>query len=279
MRSSAYACLSTMAVLVILVVLCPDSKAQQPAVGRKKVPVLTTDDVRPPLEEPVAESRAGETASVPGGAKTQATADAKTSPEEAAWRERIGKAREKAKTLERTADQTELKVTELRNNLGNSGQSAKYRNDTAAGLDETGQRLNDLRKDARAAAEDLAELEAYGKEHNFAEAAGPEAKTATGNANDEYYRLKYEKLMEKIQDADRRALVYENRVRDISQHILLTGGKNGGDNFYIMQLQQDQDEAQQKLNEAISARTSARNDLEALMEEARRNGVPPGVFR
>jgi DNA repair exonuclease SbcCD ATPase subunit len=241
---------------------------------------MTSDYVRPPVEPAEELSKPSEAAAaVTATAKAPAKADEKVSPEEASWRERIAKAREQAKSLERAADQAELRVTQLRNDLGNSGESAKYRNETAAALEETGQQLSDLRKQARAAADDVAQLEQYGKEHRFTESAGPPPTTSAGTANESYYRDKFEKLTQAVEDAGRQSQVYENRVRDISQHILQNGGKNGGDNFYMMQLQQDREEAQRKLDEALAARAKAQSDLEALLEEARRNGVPPGVFR
>jgi DNA repair exonuclease SbcCD ATPase subunit len=244
------------------------------------VPVLTTDDVRVPVAQPTDEAAkpidaaaSKETGKLP--AKTGTT----VSPEESAWREQITKAREKAKALEREADEAELRITQLRNELGNSGQSAKYRNETAASLEETGQRLTELRKQAREAAAEVTQLEDYGKEKRYTESEGPSSTTQAGTPNEDYYRSRFEKLTQELEDAERQAQVYENRVRDIAQHILLNGGKNGGDNFYTMQLQKDRDEAQQKLDEALAARAKAQNALEALMEEARRSGVSPGVFR
>ena len=65
----------------------------------------------------------------------------------------------------------------------------------------------------------------------------------------------------------------------MSQRILQTGGKNGGDNFYLAHLQEERQEAQEQLGEARAALVRARGDQEALKEEARRAGVPPGVFR
>jgi chromosome segregation ATPase len=252
--------------------------AQQPAPGRKKSPSLSQDDVRPPAEAEPAET--GKAEAVPGEtAKNPPKADGKTSPEEAAWRERIAKARQRAKETERAADQSELKVTQLRNDLGTSGQTAKFRNETAAGLEDAGHRLADLRKEEREAVRDLEQLEEYGREKKYAEAEGPSPKAADGSANDDFYRQRYQKLTQSIEDADRKVQLFENRVRDLAQQILSTGGKNRGDNFYIMQLQQDRDDAQQKLEEARAARSKAHEDLDGLMEEARRNGVPPGTFR
>ena len=85
--------------------------------------------------------------------------------------------------------------------------------------------------------------------------------------------------MKRLRSADRRIQLYENRVRDLQQHILLNGGKKGGDNFYTAQLQENKEEAQRSLDEARAARSQALSKLDQLMEEARRAGVPPGVFR
>ena len=269
------------------------ANAQQPAVGRKKAPRLTTEDViQPVTAQPAAESPKAEDANKPDAAKTDAAktdgakaedakqpAEVKTSAEESAWRERASKARERAKALERAAEEAELRITELRNGLGVSGQSARYRNETAAELESAGQKLSDLRNQARAAKDDLNQLLEYGKENRFGESEGPKATSTDGKPNEDYYRARFAKLNEEAQSADRRIQLYENRVRDLQQHILLNGGKKGGDNFYTAQLQQDKEEAQQSLDEARAARSQALSKLEQLMEEARRAGVPPGVFR
>jgi chromosome segregation ATPase len=280
MKRSGYLSRQVLSALALtLLIMSLDAWAQQPAVGRKKVPVLTTDDVRVPAAQPTEEISQPAGVARSTGASKPAQGAEKVSQEETEWRERIAAAREKAKGLEREADQAELRITQLRNELGNSGQSAKYRNETAAALEETGQRLSDLRKQARAAADDVAQLEEYGKEKKYTESEGPSKTTEAGNPNDDYYRSQFEKLSQSVQDAERQAQVYENRVKDIAQHILLNGGKNGGDNFYTQQLQKDRDEAQQKLDEALAARAKAQNALDALLEEARRAGVSPGVFR
>ena len=273
----------------LLLSLCP-AYAQQPAVGRKRAPSLTTDEViRPVTEQPPAES-----AKEPPAIKSESAADAqppkaasdkaqpvepKVNPEEVSWRERVGKARERAKALEQQAEETELRITRLRNDLGTSGGSAKFRNETAAEMEQTGQRLSGLRSEARAASDDLTQLLDYGRQKGFTEASEPKATSEDGKANEEYYRARYAALNEALQTADRRIQLYENRVGDLQQHILQNGGKKGGDNFYTAQLQEDREEAQRNLDQARAARDRARNELDALMEEARRAGVSPGVFR
>ncbi|HEX8185943.1 MAG TPA: hypothetical protein VF747_14365 [Blastocatellia bacterium] len=258
--------------------------------GRKKSPSLNTDDVlRPVAEQPPAESTKDSPAAKPENdarldsskptAEKAPPTDTKTSPEESSWRERVSKARELARALEKGAEETELRATSLRNDLSTSGVSAKFRNEVAAEMEQVGQRLSELRKQARAAKDDLDQLLEYGRQNGFAEAGGPKATSEDGKANEEYYRARFAALNEALQTAERRIQLYENRVRDLQQHILQNGGKNGGDNFYTAQLQQDREEAQRNLDLARTARDKARNDLDTLMEEARRAGVSPGLFR
>lgn len=273
----------------LLVSLCA-SYAQQPAVGRKKAPSLTTDDViQPSAEQPPAEpskepaavkqENASKSDSTKALEDKQQPGEPKIKVEELSWRERVSKARERSKALEQAAEETELRVTSLRNDLSASGESAKFRNNTAAEMEQAGQQLSELRTQARAAADDLNQLLEYGRQKGFSEASEPKATSDDGKANEEYYRTRLAALNESLQTAERRIQLYENRVRDLQQHILMNGGKNGGDNFYTAQLQQDREEAQRNLDQARASRDKARNDLDALMEEARRAGVSPSLFR
>lgn len=257
--------------------------AQQPAVGRQKSPRLTTDDLsRPPAERPLSDSKEA-------AASSRQTADAnpaqpkagevKVSAEESSWRDQVNKARNRAKETQRTAEEAELRVTALRNDLGKSGQTSQYRNEVVAELDRVGKQLPELRAQAHAAAEDLASLVEYGRQKGFTESDEPKATLGGGKPNEEYFRARLSKLTENMETAQRQFELYENRVRDASQRILMAGGKKGGDNFYVLQLQKDRDEAQQKLEEARAALTKAQTALDALKEEARRAGISPDLFR
>lgn len=242
-----------------------------------KTPRLTSDDVaKPPVEQPSVETK-------PGTAKPEdqgkPAGEPKPSPEESSWRERVSKARDRAKALERESEQAELRITALRNDLGVSGQTAKYRNETAAEMEQAGQRLKEVKAQARAAADDLAQLIDYGREKGFTETEGPKPTSEDGKPNDDFYRAQLAKLNEAIEGAQRRIQLYQNRVNDISQRILMNGGKKGGDNFYMLQLQKDRDEAQEKLDESRAALSKAQTDLENLKEQARRAGVTPDLFR
>ncbi|HXG67743.1 MAG TPA: hypothetical protein VNO70_21755 [Blastocatellia bacterium] len=242
---------------------------------------MTTDEViRPKVEETTTEATAEKAAETTAEAAQPAAeakaADDKASPEESAWRERVQQARARAKETERAAEEAELRITELRNQLYATG-TPKDRNETAAELDAAGPKLQELRAQARAAAKELEELVAYGREKGFKEAPGPKAASEDGQPNDSYYRQRYNELREALQTAERRVQLHENRIRDLNARI--TNNSVSGDNFYIAQLQQDRNDELEKLEEARAARSKAQSDIEALMEEARRAGVAPGVFR
>lgn len=274
--------------------------AQQSASSRQRVPRLDTDDVvRPPATQPAEESKDGsakdgsaksEEAKKPGepaATTTQAKgAEAKASPEESSWRDNVRKARNRAKELERAAEEAELRITALRNQLGTSGESARFRNETAAEMDQAGRQLKELRVQARAAADDLAELVDYGRQKGFTEAEGPKPTSDDGKPNEEYFRSRLGKVNGDIESAQRRTELYNNRIRDLNQQLATNssgkdskGHKTGGDSFFAGQLQQEREEAQRKLDEARTALAKAQNDLADLQEQARRAGVSPALFR
>ena len=270
-------------VSALLLSVC--AAAQQPA-QRKRAPRMTTDDVMQPVAatpDDAVDTKAADgkaEAGKPEAAKGEKQA---VSADEAAWRERVSQAREKAKAAERAAEEGELRITSLRNELGVSGRSPQARNQTAADLEAAGQKLKELRAQSSEASADLKALLEYGKDKGYSEAAGPKATTAEGKANEDYYRGRYAELNEEIQTAERRMQLYTDRISDLQQRILNNGsagaGKKGGDNFTLAQLQQDKEEAQHSFDEAKAAKSRALEKRDALIEEARRAGLPPGIFR
>lgn len=276
--ATRYVALSTAVVLLSCL-----ANAQQPATARKKAPSLTSETMLRPAAQAASEAQSE---APPGNADdggprnpTQQTDDDKVTAGEQAWRQQVANARDRVRAAERAAEEGELRITALRNQLATSGQTPQARNELAAEMNQAGQQLTVLKASAKAAAEELAQLIEVGRLNKYSEARGPDAKLENGSANQDFYKSRYAVLTEELQVAERRVQLYDNRVRDVSQRILQTGGKDGGDNFYLAHLQQERQEAQQQLNEARAASVKALSELEALKEEARRAGVPPGVFR
>ncbi|HLG15548.1 MAG TPA: hypothetical protein VJH03_13760 [Blastocatellia bacterium] len=271
---------ATSAVLLVLL-LAPGAAGQQPPTSKKRVPKLSTEDVLGPRsEQATSETRVDTSAVKPGDAATAQAAQAqgaekKPNPEESAWRERVKAAREKSAAAERAAEEGELRTTELRNELGISGQSAKQRNETAAALDEAGRRLVELRAQARQAASELNALLNEGRQKGFADPPDAGAPPAGGKADEQYYRDRYAKLIEALQTAERRIRLYEDRIRAYNERL----NNPNVDRFATAQLRQDRDDAQQKVEESRAAAAKAQSDIDGLIDEARRAGLPPSVFR
>ena len=271
-------CCHPIACSVALFVLFSSPAFGQQAQAKKRVPILTTEDVvreRPQnevVQGPAAEGT--KEATTPPGTKA-GSSGVKPDPEQAAWRDRVEKARERAKAAQRNAEEAELRINELRNRLGNSGGTPKDRNQTAAELDQMGQRAKELRGEARAAEEELKGVLDQAKGKGFTEAEGLKPVAEGGRPNEDYYKTKFAKFNEAVQDAERKMQLYEIRVRELTARM----NNTSGDRFSSGQAQQELQESQQKLNEARDARTKAQSDLDALRDEARRAGVPPGVFR
>jgi len=248
--------------------------AQQSAQNKKPVPSLTSDDII--ADRPV---QPAETSSAdrPKTSDQPKPADGKASAEEIAWREAVKKARKLADSTQRTAEDTELRVTELRNQLSASGQGPGDRNQTMNDLSATGDTLKRQKAEAREAADDLNKLLEDGRKKGFREEEGPSSVSKKGEANEDYYRSKFAELNQAMQDAERRVQLYQNRINELNQRI--SGNSRTGDNFYIGQLQQERDEAQHSLDQAREKSQKAQADINALKDQARAAGLPPGIFR
>ncbi|MEW6130820.1 MAG: hypothetical protein AB1757_27570 [Acidobacteriota bacterium] len=258
---------------------------------RKKTPRLTTDDVVMRVSRPsqptveVSANKVGEPAKTtaskssapakPGEATTQKGGEAKESAEELSWRKQVSEARQRAEELQRAAEEGEIRTTQLRNEMNVSGQGAKDRNTLAQQMDQLGKEVSRLRGEARQAEAALKGLLEEGREKGYREEAGPKPTTKDGKINDSYYRQKFESLNRAMADAERRVLLYENRIRSLNE--MLTNPNR--DRFSGSQLDQDRAEAQSKLEEARTAYAKAQDDLRKLFDDARRAGVDPGVFR
>jgi chromosome segregation ATPase len=273
--------LSFVQAVLMLLTLCGGALArQQHQPPPKRAPRLTTEDV---IGERAAQKTvevSAEEAAAAGKTDSEtkkAPADDKATPEEAAWRETVKQARDKVKQAERTAEEAELRVTDLRNQLGATSQTTRERNETAAELETAGQQLAELRREVVAAKQDLEKVIEHGREKHFSEAA--ERKPAEGDdkANEEHFRKRYAELTEKLDTANRRVQLYENRIREINQKMQNNSGS--GDNFFLATLQQEKDDAQVRLDEAREAYQKAQDDIDDLKREAKNAGVPAGVFR
>jgi hypothetical protein len=257
-------------------VFCTQQSSQNKRPVPTPVPTMTSDDVVASRPAPTTDSASADQPKA-GDQAAAAEAGGKSSAEEVSWRHAVKEARKRADSTKRAAEETEIRITDLRNQLAASGQGAGDRNQTMAEIGAAGDKLKQQKSEAREAAEALKKLVDEGREKGYREEEGPVAAAKGGEPNEEYYRSKFAELNQAAQDADRRAQLYQNRINELNQRI--SGNSRTGDNFFIGQLQQDRDDAQKSLDEAQAAYQKAQADIDALKDQARAAGLPPGIFR
>jgi chromosome segregation ATPase len=262
--------------------------AQQPP--RRPMPTLTDETAAPVKPAPPAPADASSAAAspatdpakpaAPAGQKAEGqNADsAQTTDEqqrelaEKDWNEKLSKARERVKDLERRADQAELEVNRLRNfqfsaEPRDAGTNAQI-NARVAELNELARRL---RAEAKTAQEEVDALLAEGAEKNY-KIAKLSPTTKTGAVNLEYYESRFAELQSELRDAMARAQVMQLRINALRFRI--NDNARTGDNFFLGRLRGELQEAEGGLEQAQLRMAAATGQLEELRRQARAAGVP-----
>ena len=275
-----------------VVFLAAPAVAQQPAPEGKhtdETPTLTTDDVAP---APVAGQPAGAQTEAPAAADDSALtpeeradaakAKAKGGPSKAPagkkgpsqaelnWRARYAQAESQMRATRERAQQAELQVTELKNQLSAAG-SVEERNSLADSIAQQGEVVRQAQQAATAAAAAFKEIQAEGTTKRFTLAAGPAPTTSGGRANPDYYRQQYVQAQQDLDDAERRLKLYQDRISDARARILNNSGS--GDNYAQMGLQEELDAALAELDKAQADRDAAEQRRDAARDAAIRAGI------
>jgi hypothetical protein len=262
--------------------------AQQPAPeGRNPssdAPSFTNDDL--PVPEPSRRTSDASKASQSGELTDEEIADAAQATEtgdgapagagkkgpskaELDWRRRYSEAQNRAAAATKAAQEAEIQLTELRNQLGVGG--GERRGDTLSAIERQGQIINDTRDRMTATRAALEAVRAEGARRGFSPGAGPSRTTKDGKPNKEFYRERYVKAQGALADAERRIALFQNRVSDLSTRITIN---SGGDQFTQLRLQADLREANEGLEKARADREAARTRL----DEAGRDAEAAGFF-
>jgi chromosome segregation ATPase len=254
------------------------------AQSRAPLPTLTTDDVigsKPAPPAPSATAKeAGKTSSEKTVAKdSDATASTAASvapaedPKKKAekeWNERLKKAQEKQRDLERRADQVELQITQLRNQLFSaSAKSPEMNGQINARISElTGQR-NRLRAEAQAAQQDVATLESEGHSNAY-QVMTVSLTNEKGEPDAKAYQAEQEKLQNDLRDAQARIEVLRVRLNSVQAEVLKKGN---GDNFTLNRLRQEREQLTIELRETQTKIETLKNDLNGHRQKANAAGV------
>jgi hypothetical protein len=193
-----------------------------------------------------------------------ASKDQGPSPAETNWRSRYAAAERAFQGAERQAQEAEIRITELRNQLSTSGTDVRLRQE----LEDTGNALSQARERVKTARAAFDEVKAEGarKKFKLAPASGARA----GAPRDA--RAQFSEAKRAFDDASRRATLYQNRVSDLNLRITINSGS--GDNYAIANLQAELNEARAQLEKARADLQVAQQNLDRARRAAAGAGVP-----
>ena len=256
-------------------------------------PTLTTEDVvkwRAAHPDRAAHFIPKEAAAKPTP-QAQTRTDAEFLAAERDWNARLLQARERVRDLEQRSHEADLAATQSRNNIFHPDAVALNANN--ARVAELKGNARAYRAEARAAQAAVNQLLDEGREYGFQiQSLSPTLKN--GEPNLEYYRSRWLALQRDWQAVQARADVLQQRVNRLQTTINTnlnmpsSGARSGtlfypnngaADGFYLNRLR-DELGGLGGDYQATQARLAILTEqLEALREEGRRVGVPPGVFR
>lgn len=253
------------------------------AQSKAPIPTLTTDDVigarptAPGTSSPVndaAKPPAEKTAPTGTTATpTTATADETKKKAEKDWNNRLKQAQERHQELERRADQTELQITQLRNQLFSATARAPETNSQLnTQISEFTALRNRLRAEAQAAQQDVAKLEAEGQANAY-QVARVSLTNEKGEPNSTAYQAEQDRLRNEIQDAQARLTVLQIRLNNVQAEVL---NRSNGDNFTLNRLRQEREQVTTELKETRTRIEDLKSKLQAHQQKAAAAGVPLG---
>ena len=228
------------------------------------VPLVTTKEASKNLAEktPAKETTATASVQVEGDPKKKA---------EKEWNERLKKAQEKQSDLERRADQTELQITQLRNQLFSAAaRSPELNGQLNARISESTEQRNRLRAEAQTAQQEVTTLQSEGR-NNAYQVTAATLTNEKGEPDAQAYQAKQEKLQNELRDAQARVEVLRIRLNSVQGEVLKKGN---GDNFTLNRLRQERERTTAELEETRSRIEELNNQLQSHRQKAAAAGIP-----
>lgn len=234
------------------------------------VPTLTTDDVVG--SKPFAPAPAGKTAAQDVASTTSVkTEDDPKKKAEKEWNDRLKKAQETLSELERRADQTDLRITQLRNQLSSATARAPEANGQLNIILGDLVKVRDrLRAEAQTARQEVTALEAEGQSHTY-KVAEVSLTNEKGEPDTKAFQMEYSKLQNELRDAQARIEVLQIRLNKAQAEVLNRGN---GDNFTLNRLRQERDNTSTELQETRSRIEELKNKIQTHRQKATAAGVP-----
>ncbi len=251
------------------------------AQARAPLPTLTSDDVvgsKPAAPAPPAITKdAGKTPLEKASAKdAAATASAKSSEEdpkkkaEQEWNERLKKAQQKQSDLERRADQTELQITQLRNQLFSAAsRSPELNGQINVRISELTTQCNRLRAEAQTAQQEVTTLQAEGR-NNAYQVMTASLTSEKGEPDAKAYQEEHGRMQTELRDAQARIDVLQIRLNSVQSEVFKKGN---GDNFTLNRLRQERERLTTELAETRTRIETLKTELQSHRQKAATAGV------
>ena len=223
---------------------------------RSAVPTLTTDDVivtRPVTPTPppatvtstpeknvakVATTEEKKLGKIDAKTETAKTATDPAKVAEKDWNAKLGQAQEKVSGLERQADQSELEIARLRNQLFSAdAKLPEARGQLVTQMGELMAQMNKLRTAAKIAQKDVATLIADGKANNY-KTEDPAQGGEKGDSDPQAKQKAEQKLKTELSDAQARIEILQLRLNSNHAETLRKGS---GDNFTLNRLREEKE--------------------------------------
>lgn len=223
--------------------------------GQSSIPTLTTDDIVAPRA--ITSVDASVTKNLNNTDKPEAKAGVKSEPVKEAedpkkiaakdWNERLKKAQEKAKDLDRQVDQSELEINRLRNQLTSiEAKSPEARGQINDKIGMLAAQTQKLRGDAKTAQHlvDVLISEGNTNDYKIAEAS---LKNEKGEPDAKAHQEMQATTQTEINSAKLKIEVLELRLRDNQSEIIRNGN---GDNFKLNRLRSEQAQIKEEIEKA-----------------------------
>lgn len=251
------------------------------AQASRPIPTLTTDDIASsravvpapsaPAKEAAKNTGQGEknaTQNEPGTGEIKSE-DAKKSAEKN-WNERLRKAQEKARMQDQQADQVELAITELRNQLFSAAAKApEASGQINARIAELFAQMNRLRADAETTRQEIEVLQAEGAANQY-KVQQVSLTNEKGEPDKQAYKSEYDKLHSELQAAYARVEVLQLRLNSNHGEMLK---RANGDNFTLNKLRQEREQITEELEKTQTKIIDLKNELESHRRKADAAGI------
>ena len=254
------------------------------AQSRAPIPTLTSEDVigtkqvvsKTPATEIGKNSSQSEKALAKDAVSTAPVKSAEDPKKKAEkdWNERLKKAREKLSELERRADQAELQMTQLRNQLFSAtSRGPELNSQLNARIGEFTEQRNRLRAEAQIAQQEVTTLQSEGRNNSY-QVIEATLVNEKGEPDVKAYQVEQEKLQNELRDAQARVEVLQIRLNSVQGEVLKKGN---GDNFTLNRLRQERERTTAELAETRTRIEELNSQLQSHRQKATAAGVPLGT--